>query len=123
MQGCPLLHLALVSLGRDIELGGEEPSLEVLVLAPIPLERASYPIAVCVEGIIAILVSVELSADGNELGGQIQSTAETLEGKGGGLCNCSLVPFDTLQYFSWDSGSASRDEHIARIPTGLIAPI
>ena len=36
---------------------------------------------VCVEGILAILESGELSVDGNKLGGQIQRTAEILEGK------------------------------------------
>ena len=32
MQGRLLLRPVLVGLGRDIELGGEDPSLEVLVL-------------------------------------------------------------------------------------------
>ena len=65
MLGRLLLQPVLVGLGRDIELGGEDQSLEVLVLSHIFLERVSYPIAVCVQGIIAILESSELSADGN----------------------------------------------------------
>ena len=90
-----LLHPVLV-LGRDIELGGEDPSLGVLSLSRILLEQARYPIAVCVQEIIAILESGELSADGNELGGQIQRAAEKLEGKARGLRKCSLIAFDAL---------------------------
>ena len=40
--GCLLLYPVLVGLGWDIELGGEDPSIEVLVLYHILLERASY---------------------------------------------------------------------------------
>ena len=38
VRGCLLLPPILVGLGRDIELGGEDPSLEVLVLSHILLE-------------------------------------------------------------------------------------
>jgi hypothetical protein len=59
------IHPVFVGLGRDFELGDEDPSFKALVLEHVLLEQARQSIAVCVQGIIAILKSCELRTDGN----------------------------------------------------------